>query len=306
MIHIFSVPLHKRAFVQETIQSALNQKQEVWVWMNDSSDLSHADDVALNDYDVQLKFVKEQLDCYEPIEQAKRTWSTSKAGSIAPYTDIVRLSILAKFGGWWIDDDLILLKNPSVIQSNDDLIAFADYGYHPANNNLGEYPCNYFMGSNSSEPNTTASELLQKCYSKLVIPSSERRYHEFGPYLLYQNIDKIAVMAPQYCPSIAAFDIDKYVKRMTETSWQDIMFIRSAIGLHLTDMQNHTLENDSILELLLSAIRNGHDDPLQYLYDRYHEMHVDFFDAVFFKALHNDTHGERQVISLVEYSKILK
>lgn len=306
MIHIFSAPLHKRAFVQEAIQSALNQKQEVWVWMNDRSDLSTDDGMIIVEYGVTLMFVKEHLDCYEPIEQAKQTWSTKKTGSIAPYTDIIRLSILAKFGGWWIDDDLILLKNPAIIRSEDDLIAFADYSYHPANDNLGEYPCNYFMGSNSSEPNTTASELLQKCYSKLDIPISERRYHEFGPYLLYQNIDKIAVMAPQYCPSIAAFDIDKYAKRMTETSWQEIMFIRSAIGLHLTDMQNHTLENDSILRLLIVAIRNEHVNPLQYLYDRYHTIFADFFESVFEEAGRRDKESERQVISLVEYSKILK
>lgn len=306
MIHIFSVPLNKRAYVQEAIQSALNQKQDVWVWMNERSDLSPDDEKVLSFYDVQIKFVKEHLDCYEPIEQAKQTWSTKKTGSIAPYTDIVRLSILAKYGGWWIDDDLILLKNPEIIGSEDDLIAFADYSYHPANTNRGEYPCNYFMGSNSSEPNKIANELLAECYSKLDIPSSERRYHEFGPYLLYQNLDKIAVMAPQYCPSIAAFDIDKYAKRMSETSWQEIMFIRSAIGLHLTDMQNHDIADDSILGLLLSAIRNGHDNPLQYMYDRYHEMFADFFDAVFEEAGRRDNESERQVISLVEYSKILK
>lgn len=299
-IHIFSnADSSKRPFFEACVNSILKNEHNICLWV-DKNEISAETLSKLCDYaDIMNcttnKYVNvcliDSLDCYEPILQAKQTWSTSKSGSLAPYVDIIRLEILSKYGGWWIDDDAVLLKpiDTGLTNHTDQMLyAFADYSLHPQNTMNAAYICNYAMGSLSNTPNIAAKKLLDICYDvKDKKQPSERRYHEFGPYLLQSNYGNvpISMIEPHKFPSIAIFP-RLYKQKMDETSILDILQLRETVGLHLSCITTSMIAKHSILWYIIEKGSSFND-----LMRHYHRQFIDFTQWCTAYNKHRESHG---------------
>jgi hypothetical protein len=282
MIHIFT-SISRLHISQYAIKSALSVDQ-VSLWYDSSENTSSELMSAIKSRDIddsRITYMNiKVLDSYLSADSAKLKYRTTKAGSLAPYVDILRLEILSDFAGFWIDDDAIVFQSIERFADlyssqfeNKPFVIFTDASYHPRNQNNGAYPSNYAMGCNkistyANELYTDAKQLNADNEKSGIIP----HYHAYGPSLLTNKSkafnDNVFYASPNAFPSILMYNSAKYTESMTVDSWSDIMFIRDMVGMHLTQINRYTVKSDSILGIIFDAI-NRNIDPISQLFAQY-------------------------------------
>jgi len=118
---------------------------------------------------------------------------------IAQKTDYYRIALLYKYGGIWIDADIILMKDLQPIfdklDEGNDYVGFGCTGYQ-CTNGYG-YPCNWVIGSQKN------GKLMKKCLEKLdeklnnklnLIKKNnpyDESYHDYGKTILWEKIKEL-------------------------------------------------------------------------------------------------------------------
>ena len=117
---------------------------------------------------------------------------------IAHKVDYYRLELLNKYGGIWIDSDIIIMRDFEPIWSKLDegwdYVGFGCTG-HTCSNGYSK-PSNWVM---ASQPN---GKLITKCLEKIKIKINSNKlnsdskypeYHDYGKYIIWDSIDELAI-----------------------------------------------------------------------------------------------------------------
>lgn len=113
--------------------------------------------------------------------------------SIPQKADYIRLCLLQKYGGIWLDSDIIVFKSLSELFSLLDNYDFIGFGCHFKNCNINSYgypkPANWVIGSRKN--GILITRCLEKANRMLITNPEMMRinYHCLGRELLWSQID---------------------------------------------------------------------------------------------------------------------
>lgn len=290
-IHLFTSP-GRQPMSRLSIQSALNQGERVCLWFNDRE---NTDQCLLNEFGnvVSVHYASDELENYLPWDEAIKQYQSMKEGSIAPYTDVLRLEMIHRFGGWWADDDLIFLRPITTskllrLADNQDFIAASDITFHTRNKYQAALPSNYLMGTNANS-SETALKLLNDAKSinaKNVESGRTAGYIEIGPLLLAKraHLYNLDIMPLSFAASIASVKEASYKRHMTKESFIDLMFLKDAVAVHYTNIPFGSVDDTSILGLLLQYVE---DKETKLLFNLLYQYYQNTFGEEVFEHVNN-------------------
>lgn len=278
MIHVFTNGIGYSKIL--SIQSMLNQQEFVTIWFNDEEEHDHHQlpESIGNHSRVAIRLASDELKEYREFKEALLIAPDGGKKTLAPYSDLIRLEILSKYGGWWLDDDIFLLRPLYNVMLAEDFYCAGDLTAHKDNKLDGVYPCNYAMYDANG---VTSTNLLAGCHARMKLIGRsydiKQRYHEYGPWLLYNavldnsfGISEDNVFPTNVFPSMIEFDDVQNMCTTQQLTYGHIQAVQNCIGLHMTGLIDRIKEypnascscNYAFIDYLIDAIESGAHTPV--------------------------------------------
>ena len=253
MIHLFRVfkqPLDdlRAACIRSVIRQ--NTGHVIVLWHNSSSDMHWYDDFPDIINSTEHRFVNEEFpDAHMSIDNASKLIQQTngyRGGSpLATYSDLVRIEILHKYGGWWIDDDVFMLKP---LPNATGFMCAAEFNWCSSFKHK-LIPSNFVLYNRFSEQ---FSEYRDYVHQRLFdTTTASRSYIEFGPLALRTLFEQgktsernMFDMHTFYAP----FNINRS-EFVDDASFDALTRIVDSVGLHITSLTSDYKVN-SIVGLL--------------------------------------------------------
>lgn len=254
-------------------------------WVNDQSDLDLIPDSISEHENVTLSVVNGTLKTYYTVEDAKKLYEVTPqyqkhyGNKLTIYSDIVRLEILATYGGWWLDDDIILMRPiPSDI-CTETFMCGSEYNWQ-SSYKYTYRPSNYVMYQSKVINRegvliplqiTQAGEIFEhgiKLLSKN--KPSEICYPEFGLELCRRvedgRLSTKSVLSPHLFMSPFSVNRDEFFETI---NFNTVSRLCDTIGLHISGMIDRINNDMSTVATMLYCVKNdeipSYDNLINYM-----------------------------------------
>lgn len=141
-----------------------------------------------------VRLNKDNIESYIPELKHYKKYMTNLI--IAHKVDIYRIMLLYKYGGVYLDSDIIVLKNPIEIMNKlnkYDFVGFGCTGFE-CKNGYGK-PSNWLL---ASRPNTNLIGNILNKQLEIIEKNKKLDYHDIGKMLIWQELDNLFKQEYEY------------------------------------------------------------------------------------------------------------
>lgn len=141
-----------------------------------------------------VRLNKDNIESYIPELQQYKKYMNNLI--IAHKVDIYRIMLLYKYGGIYLDSDIVVLRNPVEIMDKlkkYDFVGFGCTGYE-CKNGYGN-PSNWLL---ASRPNTNLMGNILNKQLEIIKKNKKLDYHDIGKMLIWQELDNLFKQEYEY------------------------------------------------------------------------------------------------------------